>query len=66
MTIRAEGKDFAARSAVTGIDVPAQAATLAGIPCIVIPTPLTAGGNFAAAVRVIDRVEDVPAALKDL
>src|SRR3954470_20916762 len=42
------------------------AATHAGISCIVIPTPLTAGGNFAAAARVVDRVEDVPAALKDL
>ena len=43
-----------------------RAATAAGIACIVIPTPLTAGGNFASAVRVVDRVEDVPAALKDL
>jgi HAD superfamily hydrolase (TIGR01509 family) len=43
-----------------------QAASRAGIPCIVIPTPLTAGGNFAAALRIVDRVEDIPAALKDL
>jgi HAD superfamily hydrolase (TIGR01509 family) len=43
-----------------------QAATLAGIACIVIPTTLTAGGNFAAAARIVDRVEDVPAALRDL
>ena len=43
-----------------------HAATAAGIACIVIPTPLTAGGNFAAAARVVDRVEDVPAALEDL
>jgi len=43
-----------------------QAATLAGIPCIVIPTALTAGSNFAAAARIVDRVEDIPAALKDL
>ena len=37
-----------------------QAATLAGIRCIVIPTPLTAGGNFAAAYRVLESVEQVP------
>jgi HAD superfamily hydrolase (TIGR01509 family) len=43
-----------------------QAAAAAGIACIVIPTPLTAGGNFAAAARVVDRVDDVPAALRDL
>ncbi len=43
-----------------------QSATQAGVRCIVIPTPLTAGGNFAAAVRVIDRIEDLPAALKEL
>lgn len=43
-----------------------QAATLAGIRCVVIPTPLTAGGNFAGAVRVIDRVADLPDILEDL
>ena len=43
-----------------------QAATAAGIACIVIPTTLTAGGNFASAARIVDRVEDVPAALRDL
>lgn len=43
-----------------------RSASLAGIRCIVIPTPLTAGGNFAAAARVVDRVEDIPAALRDL
>ncbi len=37
-----------------------RAATDAGIRCIVIPTPLTAGGNFAAAYRVLERVEQVP------
>ena len=43
-----------------------QAAAAAGIACIVIPTPLTTGGNFAAARRVVDRVALVPAALKEL
>ena len=43
-----------------------QAATLAGIRCVVIPTPLTAGGNFAGAVRVIDRVAELPDILEDL
>jgi HAD superfamily hydrolase (TIGR01509 family) len=42
------------------------AATAAGIRCIVIPTPLTGGGNFAAAARVVDRIGAVPAALEDL
>ncbi len=36
-----------------------QAATRAGIRCIVIPTALTAGGNFAAAYRVLERVEQL-------
>jgi HAD superfamily hydrolase (TIGR01509 family) len=43
-----------------------QAASAAGIRCVMIPTPLTRGGNFAAAARVVDRVHDVPAALEDL
>ena len=43
-----------------------QAATAAGIRCIVIPTPLTAHCNFETATRIIDRVEEVPAALIDL
>jgi len=37
-----------------------QAATDAGIRCIVIPTALTAGGNFASAYRVLERVEQLP------
>ena len=40
--------------------------TAAGIRCIVIPTPLTLGGNFERAYRVVDGIGDVPAALKDL
>ena len=43
-----------------------QAATAAGIRCIVIPTPLTARGRFDAATRIIDRVDEIPAALMDL
>jgi len=43
-----------------------EAATAAGIRCIVIPTPLTRGGRFDAAFRVVDGIEDVPAALRDL
>jgi HAD superfamily hydrolase (TIGR01509 family) len=42
------------------------AATAAGIRCIVIPTGLTRAGNFGAAWRVVDRIEDIPAALRDL
>jgi len=43
-----------------------EAASAAGIRCVMIPTPLTRGGNFAAAARVVDRIDDVPAALEDL
>jgi len=43
-----------------------EAASAAGIRCVMIPTPLTRGGNFAAAARVVDRINDVPAALEDL
>jgi HAD superfamily hydrolase (TIGR01509 family) len=43
-----------------------EAASAAGIRCVMIPTPLTRGGNFAAAARVVDRISDVPAALEDL
>lgn len=41
-------------------------ATAAGIRCIVIPTQLTAHADFSAATRVIDRIDEIPAALLDL
>lgn len=37
-----------------------EAATLAGIRCIVIPTALTRGCDFASAHRVVSSVTDVP------
>ena len=37
-----------------------RAATLAGLRCIVIPTPLTMGGNFGGAYRVLESVEQLP------
>jgi HAD superfamily hydrolase (TIGR01509 family) len=43
-----------------------EAATAAGIRCIVIPTPLTRGGAFGAAYRLVDSVADIPRALKEL
>jgi HAD superfamily hydrolase (TIGR01509 family) len=43
-----------------------QSASAAGIRCLVIPTLLTAGGTFAAATRVVDRIGDIPAALENL
>ena len=43
-----------------------EAATRAGIRCIVVPTPMTRGGTFDGACRVIDRIADVPAALRNL
>ena len=42
------------------------AATRAGIRCIVIPTPMTRGGAFDAACRLVDSIADIPAALRDL
>ena len=42
-----------------------QAATDAGIRCIVIPTALTRGGNFSRAYCVLDTVTEVPAALAE-
>jgi HAD superfamily hydrolase (TIGR01509 family) len=38
-----------------------EAATLAGIRCVVIPTPLTYGCRFAGAHRVVSSVSEVPA-----
>ena len=40
-----------------------QAATLAGIRCLAIPTALTRGCRFEGAQRVLAGVSDVPAAL---
>jgi HAD superfamily hydrolase (TIGR01509 family) len=36
-----------------------QAARAAGVPCIVVPTPLTRGCAFDGAVRVLERIRDV-------
>jgi len=36
-----------------------QAALAAGVPCIVVPTPLTRGCTFAGAERVVARITDV-------
>ena len=66
MAIARSGVDPAECIAIEDSERGLQVATAAGIRCIVIPTPLTRGGDFAAAVRVVDRVEDVPAALENL
>jgi HAD superfamily hydrolase (TIGR01509 family) len=42
-----------------------EAATLAGVGCIVVPTALTRGGRFAKAQRVLASVSEIPAALSD-
>ncbi len=42
-----------------------EAATLAGVRCIVVPTALTRGGRFAKAQRVLASVSEIPAALSD-
>ncbi len=39
------------------------AAVAAGIPCWVLPTPLTEGGDFTRADRVLSRIEEVPGLL---
>jgi HAD superfamily hydrolase (TIGR01509 family) len=41
-----------------------EAATLAGVRCIVVPTGLTRGGRFAKAHRVLASVAEIPAALR--
>jgi HAD superfamily hydrolase (TIGR01509 family) len=40
-----------------------QSATGAGINCIVVPTALTRGCNFAGAHRILDSLGEIPAAL---
>jgi HAD superfamily hydrolase (TIGR01509 family) len=40
-----------------------EAATLAGVRCIVVPTALTRSGRFEQAYRVVPGVRDVPGAL---
>jgi len=40
-----------------------QSALAAGIGCIVIPTPLTRGGNFAGASHVLESVGSLPGVL---
>ena len=41
-----------------------EAATLAGVRCIVVPTALTQGGRFEGAHRVLANVSEIPAALQ--
>lgn len=42
-----------------------EAATLAGVRCIVVPTALTHGGRFVAAHRVLANVREIPDALRE-
>jgi HAD superfamily hydrolase (TIGR01509 family) len=42
-----------------------EAATLAGVRCIVVPTVLTRGGRFAKAQRVLASASEIPASLSD-
>jgi len=39
------------------------AARAAGIPCWVIPTALSADGDFSLADRIVERIEEIPALL---
>ena len=43
-----------------------EAATLAGIRCIVIPTPLTRDCEFAKASHIVHHAGDIPMLLEDL
>lgn len=38
----------------------------AGIRCIVVPTPLTRGGRFVGAERVLEDIDEIPNALQQL
>jgi HAD superfamily hydrolase (TIGR01509 family) len=38
----------------------------AGLRCLVVPTPLTRGGRFAGADRVLGNVDEIPRALQQL
>jgi HAD superfamily hydrolase (TIGR01509 family) len=40
-----------------------QAATAAGMPCVVVPGRLSRGGDFRAAQRVLDNVRELPGLL---
>ena len=43
-----------------------KAAARAGMRCVVIPRGLTAGGEFAAAWRVLERVDELPPLVRAL
>jgi HAD superfamily hydrolase (TIGR01509 family) len=42
-----------------------EAATLAGVRCMVVPTALTRGGRFAKAQRVLASAREIPGALME-
>jgi len=43
-----------------------EAATLAGVRCIVVPTALTRGGRFDRAHRVLESVTEIPAIVRSV
>ena len=43
-----------------------ESATLAGIRCILVPTALTQGVNFASAYRVLESISGIPNLLSAL
>jgi len=63
MAIERSGADPDECIAVEDSERGLEAATRAGIRCIVIPTPLTRRGRFDGADRVLSSIADVPAAL---
>lgn len=66
MAIERSGVDPGECIAIEDSERGLEAATAAGIRCIVIPTPLTRGGRFDAASGVVDSIEEIPAALRTL
>jgi HAD superfamily hydrolase (TIGR01509 family) len=57
------GVDAEACIAIEDSERGLEAATRAGVRCIVVPTPLTRGGRFAKAHRVLASAAEIPDAL---
>ena len=61
--VERSGVEAAACVAIEDSERGLEAATLAGVRCIVVPTALTCAGRFERAHRVLPSVRDIPAAL---
>jgi len=61
--VERSGVDAAACVAVEDSERGLQSATAAGLRCLVVPNPLTRGGRFSGAYRVLTAITDIPAVL---